>query len=66
MEATFVADEAELIRLDISSVLPLKRRAIARHRSQLSPLIWDAETSFSLTRTDLKRFLHLTETYFRA
>ena len=42
------ADEAAAWRLDVSSVLPAKRRAVAAHRSQTTDLIADDPDGFCL------------------
>lgn len=50
-------------RLDIGSVLPRKRAAIAAHRSQTTALIDDDPTGFRLTPDILAHFAHPWEIY---
>jgi len=50
-------------RLDIGSVLPRKRAAIAAHRSQTTALIDDDPTGFRLTPDILAHFAHPWEVY---
>ncbi|GAB2956297.1 PIG-L family deacetylase [Hymenobacter coalescens] len=60
------AHEAQGWRLDISSVLPQKQRAIQAHRSQLTALIDDDPTGFQLSPAMLAHFAQPFETYFEA
>ncbi len=50
-------------RLAVADHLPAKRRAIAAHRSQVSPLIADDPDGFMLTPQDLARFERPHEIY---
>lgn len=59
-------DEATTWRLDIGSVLPRKRAAIAAHRSQTTDLIDDDPTGFRLTPDILAHFAHPWEVYLEA
>jgi LmbE family N-acetylglucosaminyl deacetylase len=51
-------DSAKVWQLDISSVLDLKKQAIAQYRSQISDLIDDDPKGFRLTPKVLKHFTH--------
>lgn len=53
-------------RLDISSVVGLKQRAIAAHRSQLTPLIDDDPAGFQLSDAMLAHFAQPFEVYLEA
>jgi LmbE family N-acetylglucosaminyl deacetylase len=63
-EADAQAPSEPTVRLDISAVQRLKRRAIRRHRSQVSPLIRDARDAFRLSRADIARLSTPWETYY--
>ena len=53
-------------RLDVSSVLELKQRAIAAHRSQLQPVIDDDPGGFQLSEAMLAHFARPFEVYLEA
>ena len=57
------ADSINAWRLDISSVLELKRQAIAQYRSQISDLIKDDPQGFRLTPQMLQNFTQPWEIY---
>ena len=57
------ADSINAWRLDISSVLKLKRQAIAQYRSQISDLIKDDPQGFRLTPQMLQNFTQPWEIY---
>ncbi len=57
------AEEASAWRLDISTVLARKAKAIARHRSQLGEVIDDDPTGFALQPEVLTYFLQPWELY---
>jgi LmbE family N-acetylglucosaminyl deacetylase len=56
-------ESAKAWKLDISSVLDLKKQAIAQYRSQISDLIDDDPEGFRLTPEILKHFTHPWEIY---
>ncbi len=56
---------APCVRLDVSSVLDLKRLAIAEHRSQTTPLIDDDPGGFRLSAADVARHLGGYEVFMR-
>ena len=57
------ADSINAWRLDINSVLELKRQAIAQYRSQISDLIKDDPQGFRLTAQMLQNFTQPWEVY---
>ena len=60
------ADSVKAWRLDISNVLELKKRAIARYRSQISDLIDDDPEGFRLTPQMLQNFTQPWEIYLES
>lgn len=58
--------EIEIFRLDISSVIETKRKAIHAHRSQVSGLIDDDAEGFRLSDEVLQNFYAPFEIYFRS
>lgn len=59
-------DEVQGWRLDISSVLVRKQRAIHAHQSQVGAIIDDDPTGFQLSPVMLAHFAQSFETYFEA
>lgn len=66
---TWMQPEADLplaipsgVRVDVSTFLPAKRRAIAAHRSQQGHVVHDAREAFVLAPDFIERFLGPTET----
>ena len=60
------ANEVSVLRVDISSVLEIKRRAVMAHRSQTSDLINDDPDGFRLEADILEGFITSSESYFEA
>lgn len=58
------AGEVTVLRVDISTVLPQKQKAIAAHRSQTTDLITDDPEGFTLSKEMLKSFDIPYETFF--
>ena len=61
---TPVANKHQGFRISIGPALSKKRRAIAAHRSQTTPLIQDDPSGFRLTSADLARFDDPFEIFF--
>ena len=57
--------EAELIRLNVGTVLANKRAAIAAHETQTTDLIADDPDGFRLTPQTIARLTQSTEVFWR-